>query len=48
MMIEPWISYAPEVFVIGLPLDGVFCQGMFSVLEGKRILEDADEDLVSC
>src|SRR6266704_4534284 len=45
MIIEARIANPQQMFVIRLPLHGIFCQGMFSIFQGQRVLKDVDQRL---
>ena len=48
MVIQTGVTHACEVFVVGLPLNGIPRQGMLTILQRQYILEDVDERLSGC
>src|SRR5712692_796847 len=48
MVIETRIANPQQMFVVRLPLDGIFRQGLLSVFQGERVLKDVDQRLFAC
>src|SRR5258708_32228535 len=48
MIVEARIANPQQMFVVRLPLDGIFGQGLLSVFKSQRVLKDGDQLLFSC
>jgi hypothetical protein len=47
MVVEAWVAYPAKTFLVGLPLDRVFCQRVLSIFQSEGILKDIDQHLVA-
>ncbi len=48
MLIDAWVSYPSEMVIIRLPFNGVFGEGIVSILKCQGILKNRDERLAAC
>src|SRR5260370_2206257 len=48
MLVEARVANTQEMFVVRLPLDRIFRQGLLSVLQSKRVLKEVDQRLFAC
>ena len=48
MIVEARIANPQQMFVVRLPLDGIFRQGLLSVFKSQRVLKDVDQRLFAC
>ena len=48
MLVEARVANTQEMFVVRLPLDRIFRQGLLSVLQSKRVLKDVEQRLFAC
>src|SRR5256885_12468453 len=42
------VANPQQMFVVWLPLDGIFRQRVLSVFQGQRVLKDVDQRLFAC
>ncbi len=48
MVVETRIANPQQMFVVWLPLHGIFGQGMLPIFQGKLVLENIDQSLLAC
>jgi hypothetical protein len=44
LIVEAWVANPQEMFVVRLPLDGIFRQEVLSVLQSQRVLNPFSEE----